>query len=326
MHASTSWHSFLAERWMYRIWVDELPLESVRPLVDGVAEFVGPDAPIELLASCQAALDPGVQWTGERMDMAPELKVISRIGVGYDNIDVHAATKRGIQVCYTPHGPTVSTAEHAVALIFAAAKTVTFAERDLRAGRWHSQFHSLKGMELRDRVLGLVGLGRIGAEVARIMCAVGMRVMAFDPLLTEDRAAQLQIERVGSLQELLAAADVVSLHAPATAETRHLINSETLQQMQAGSILVNTARGALVDESALAEALRGGHLSAAGLDVFEREPINADNPLLALENVVLTDHIASHTWAGHHRLYEMALRHALQVLRGEQPDCRLNEV
>ena len=326
MHASTSWHSFLAERWMYRIWVDELPLESVRPLVDGIAEFVGPDAPIELLASCQAALDPGVQWTGERMDMAPELKVISRIGVGYDNIDVHAATKRGIQVCYTPHGPTVSTAEHAVALIFAAAKTVTFAERDLRAGRWHSQFHSLKGMELRDRVLGLVGLGRIGAEVARIMCAVGMRVMAFDPLLTEDRAAQLQIERVGSLQELLAAADVVSLHAPATAETRHLINSETLQQMQAGSILVNTARGALVDESALAEALRGGHLSAAGLDVFEREPINADNPLLALKNVVLTDHIASHTWAGHHRLYEMALRHALQVLRGEQPDCRLNEV
>lgn len=311
---------------MYRIWVDELPLESVRPLVDGIAEFVGPDAPIELLASCQAALDPGVQWTGERMDMAPELKVISRIGVGYDNIDVHAATKRGIQVCYTPHGPTVSTAEHAVALIFAAAKTVTFAERDLRAGRWHSQFHSLKGMELRDRVLGLVGLGRIGAEVARIMCAVGMRVMAFDPLLTEDRAAQLQIERVGSLQELLAAADVVSLHAPATAETRHLINSETLQQMQAGSILVNTARGALVDESALAEALRGGHLSAAGLDVFEREPINADNPLLALKNVVLTDHIASHTWAGHHRLYEMALRHALQVLRGEQPDCRLNEV
>lgn len=326
MHASSSWHSFLAERWMYRIWVDELPLESVRPLVDGIAEFVGPDAPIELLASCQAALDPGVQWTGERMDMAPELKVISRIGVGYDNIDVHAATKRGIQVCYTPHGPTVSTAEHAVALIFAAAKTVTFAERDLRAGRWHSRFHSLKGMELRDRVLGLVGLGRIGAEVARIMCAVGMRVMAFDPLLTEDRAAQLQIERVGSLQELLAAADVVSLHAPATAETRHLINSETLQQMQAGSILVNTARGALVDESALAEALRGGHLSAAGLDVFEREPINADNPLLALENVVLTDHIASHTWAGHHRLYEMALRHALQVLRGEQPDCRLNEV
>ena len=326
MHASSSWHSFLAERWMYRIWVDELPLESVRPLVDGVADFVGPDAPIELLASCQAALDPGVQWTGERMDIAPELKVISRIGVGYDNIDVHAATKRGIQVCYTPHGPTVSTAEHAVALIFAAAKTVTFAERDLRAGRWHSQFHSLKGMELRDRVLGLVGLGRIGAEVARIMCAVGMRVMAFDPLLTEDRAAQLQIERVGSLQELLAAADVVSLHAPATAETRHLINSETLQQMQAGSILVNTARGALVDESALAEALRGGHLSAAGLDVFEREPINADNPLLALENVVLTDHIASHTWAGHHRLYEMALRHALQVLRGERPDCRLNEV
>ena len=326
MHASSSWHSFLAERWMYRIWVDEVPLESVRPLVDGIAEFVGPDAPIELLASCQAALDPGVQWTGERMDMAPELKVISRIGVGYDNIDVHAATKRGIQVCYTPHGPTVSTAEHAVALIFAAAKTVTFAERDLRAGRWHSQFHTLKGMELRGLVLGLVGLGRIGAEVAQIMLAVGMRVMAFDPQLTEDRAAELRIQRAGSLQELLVAADVVSLHAPASSDTRHLINGQSLQQMKAGSILVNTARGALVDEFALADALRCGHLSAAGLDVFEQEPISADNPLLAFDNVVLTDHIASHTWAGHHRLYEMAVRHALQVLRGEQPDCRLNEV
>jgi phosphoglycerate dehydrogenase-like enzyme len=128
------------------------------------------------------------------------------------------------------------------------------------------------------------------------------------------------------LEELLAQSDVVSLHAPATAETRHLINRSRLQTMKPGSILINTARGSLVDEHALADALRSGHLAGAGLDVFEREPIERDNPLLHLDNVVLTDHIASHTWAGHHRLYAMAIQHVLQALRGEEPDCVLNEV
>lgn len=311
---------------MFRIWVDEEPLDSVRPLTDGIAEFIGPNAPIHQLATCDAALDPGVPWNGSRMDHAPQLKVISRIGVGYDNINLEAATERGIRVCYTPYGPTVSTAEHAVALIFAAAKTITYAERDLRAGRWHTQFHTLKGMELRDRTLGLVGLGRIGVEVAKVMQAVGMKVVAFDPQLTPEHANECNIQLVHSLKSLLKTADVVSLHAPATDETRHMINTETLQHMRAGSILVNTARGALVDETALADALRSGHIAAAGLDVFEHEPIQADNQLLHLDNVVLTDHIASHTWAGHHRLYEMAVRHALQILRGEQADCCLNPI
>ena len=311
---------------MFRIWVDEEPLDSVRPLVEGVAEFIGPNASLDQLATCDAALDPGVPWNQSKMDDAPQLKVISRIGVGYDNIDVQAATDRGIQVCYTPHGPTISTAEHAVALIFSAAKTVTYAERDLREGRWHSQFHTLKGMELRGRTLGLVGLGRIGTEVAKVMQAVGMQVVAFDPQLTQDHANECNIKRANSLQSLLEVSDVVSLHAPAKAETRHLINADTLRQMRPGSILVNTARGALVDESALADAIRSGHLAAAGLDVYEHEPIHTDNPLLHLDNVALTDHIASHTWAGHHRLYEMALRHALQVLRGEPADCCLNQV
>ena len=311
---------------MYRIWIDENPLDSVRSMMEEVAQLVGPGAAIEELATCDAALDPGAAWTAARMDRAPRLKVISRIGVGYDNIDVRAATERGIMVCYTPHGPTLSTAEHAVALIFAAAKTVAFADRDMRAGRWHSQFITLKGMELRDRTLGLVGFGRIASHVAQIMQAVGMHVAAFDPMLTPERAAQLGIRRMDRLEELLAESDVLSLHAPSTQETRHLINVARLQVMKPGSILINTARGALVDERALADALRSGHLAAAGLDVFEREPIEADNPLLKLENVVLTDHIASHTWTGHHRLYEMAVQHLLQALRGERPDCMLNDV
>lgn len=311
---------------MHRIWIDENPLDSVQSMLEQVAQLVGPGAAIEELATCDAALDPGAAWTAARMDWAPRLKVISRIGVGYDNIDVRAATERGIMVCYTPHGPTLSTAEHAVALIFAAAKTVAFADRDMRAGRWHSQFITLKGMELRDRVLGLVGFGRIASHVAQIMQAVGMHVAAFDPMLTPERAAQLGIRRMDRLEELLAESDVVSLHAPSTPETRHLMNADRLQVMKPGSILINTARGALVDERALADALRSGHLAAAGLDVFEREPIETDNPLLKLENVVLTDHIASHTWTGHHRLYEMAVHHLLQALRGERPDCMLNDV
>jgi D-3-phosphoglycerate dehydrogenase len=311
---------------MHRIWVDEPPLESIRPMLDGVAELIGPGAPIEQLATCDAALDPGAPWTASRMDQAPRLRVISRIGVGYENIDVHAATQRGIVVCYTPHGPTSSTAEHAVALIFAVAKTVAYADREVHAGRWHTHFFTLKGMELRDRVLGLVGLGRIGGHVAQIMQAVGMRVIALDPILTAEKASQLGFQKVDSLDVLLAQSDVVSLHAPATAETRHLINGLRLQAMKPGSILINTARGSLVDEQALADALRSGHLAGAGLDVFEREPVERHNPLLHLENVVLTDHIASHTWAGHHRLYGMAIHHALQALRGEKPDCMLNEV
>ena len=311
---------------MYRIWLDHVLVETVLPLLSGVAELIGPGADERELAECDGALDPGVRWDATRMDRAPKLRVISRIGVGYDNIDVAAATARQIQVCYTPHGPTISTAEHAVALIFAAAKTLTYADRDVRAGRWRRTFETVKGMELRGRTLGLIGAGRIGGEVAKIMQAVGMHVLVFDPALTDSRAAELGIERSADLQSLLAAADVISLHAPATPETNHLINAHRLAQMKPGSILVNTARGSLGDEKALVDALRSGHLAAAGLDVFEREPIDPDHPLLKLENVVLTDHIASHTWAGHHRLYEMAVRQLLQSLRGECPDHPLNQV
>ncbi len=309
---------------MFRIWLDEDILDSNRPMLEGVAQLVGPNAPIEELATCEAALDPGVQWNGARFDLAPKLKVLSRIGVGYDNIDVAAATERGIMVCNTPFGPTVSTAEHAVALIFAAAKTITYADREVRQGRWHTHFTTYKGMELQGRVFGLVGAGRIGCLVARVMQAVGMQVLACDPCLTPERADELGLRKVERLEDLLGQSDIVSLHAPSTPQTRHLINAKTLAAMKPGSILVNTARGALVDESALLASLQSGHLAAAGLDVFEQEPIRPDNPLLKLENVVLTDHIASHTWAGHDRLFGMAIHHALQALRGERPDGLLN--
>jgi D-3-phosphoglycerate dehydrogenase len=307
-----------------RIWVDEQPLDSILPLLAGHAEFVGPGAAIEDLSTCVAALDPGVPWTAARMDRAPQLRVISRIGVGIDNIDIPAATARGILVCNTPLAPSQSTAEHAVGLIFATAKSMVQANSRTRSGQWHSNFRSHKGLELHSKVLGLVGAGRIGGTVARIMNAVGMRVLVFDPGLNPAKAAELGVELVSELRSLLEQSDIVSLHAPATPATRQLMNSERFAMMKPGAILINTARGALVDENALAAALTSGHLSAAGLDVFEREPVSPDNPLLKLENVVLTDHIASHTWAGHHRLYQTAVRHALEVLAGQRPAAVLN--
>lgn len=309
---------------MFRIWIDEPLLDSVLPIFQGVAEIVGPRASAAELATCEAALVPGVRWDAARMDAAPRLRVLSRIGVGYDNIDVAAATARGIMVCYTPQAPTISTAEHALALMFAVAKTICIGDRDVRAGRWHAAFWTLKGMELDGRTLGLVGAGRIGARVATAAKAIGMRVLVFDPYLDAARAAELGAERVGSLEVLLAESDVVSLHAPATPQTHRMIDAARLAQMKRGALLINTARGALVDEDALVAALRSGHLGGAGLDVFDREPIAPDHPLLQLDNVVLTDHIASHTWAGHHRLYETAARQALQALRGEKPAGLLN--
>lgn len=307
-----------------RIWVDEPPLDSIFPLLEMKAVVVGPGAAIEELSTCVAALDPGVPWTAARMDRAPQLRVISRIGVGIDNIDIPAATSRGILVCNTPQAPSQSTAEHAVGLIFATAKSLVQADKRTRSGQWHSNFRSHKGLELNSKVLGLVGAGRIGGTVAQIMNAVGMRVLVFDPGLSFAKATELKVELVADLRSLLEQSDIVSLHAPATPATRLLMNAERFAMMKRGAILINTARGALVDESALVAALTSGQLSAAGLDVFEREPVSPENPLLKLENVVLTDHVASHTWAGHHRLYETAVRNALDVLAGLPTAAVLN--
>lgn len=310
---------------MYHFWMDEDLLPETAPLLSGVATLVGGSGADEAdLARCEASLVPGAHWDGARMDRAPRLQVLSRLGVGYDNIDVAAATERGIVVCYAPDAPTISTAEHALALLFAVVKDIPVADARVRTGRWHATFWTRKGLELRGKTLGLVGVGRIGAQVATAMKAVGMRVVAFDPYLPAARAVELGVDLAPSLEALLGQSDVVSLHVPVTPETRGLIDAQRLAQMKRGAFLVNSARGALIDEAALVDALRSGHLAGAGLDVFRQEPIQPDHALLALDNVVLTDHIASLTWDGHYRIYETGIRHALQVLRGEMPAATLN--
>jgi D-3-phosphoglycerate dehydrogenase len=186
---------------------------------------------------------------------------------------------------------------------------------------FHSEYN---GLELYERRLGLIGMGRIGSRVAKIALALGMSVVGFDPFISAERANELGVELAPTLEAALHTADIVSLHLPLTPETRGLINAERLAQMKPGAILINAARGGLVDEAALFDALESGHLWGAGLDVFDPEPPSADHPLLARDDVIATPHIASGTGVGQDRLWHTAITQALQVLRGERPPHLVN--
>ena len=229
----------------------------------------------------------------ELLAEAPGLRVIGRAGVGVDNIDLTAATERGVAVLNAPAGNTVSAAELTLALMLAAVRRVPEADASMRVGAWdRSRF---KGIELRGRTLGLVGAGRIGGEVAKRCRAFGMRVVAFDPYLTAERAEDLHVERVDDLEAVLERADVVSLHVPLTDATRGMIDAAALARMKEGAFLVNVARGGVVDEPALADALQAGKLAGAALDVFANEPLEEDSPLRSAPNLVLTPHLGAST-------------------------------
>ena len=264
--------------------------------------------------------------TNEVMDrIGPRLRIIARTGIGVDRIDLDAATKHGILVVNTPDGPTESTAEHTIALLLNLCKQVMSSDRILRAGQLYPALKELTpGLEAAGSVLGLVGLGRIGGRVAAIARILGMKVIAFDPFITPERASTLGVELAPSLAELLPRAHVVSLHCPATAETYHIMNAETLNLMPKGSYLVNVARGTLIDETALLEALRSGHLAGAALDVFDPEPAATNHPLFSLPNTICTPHIGSYTSASVLRMQVMACEEIASALRGERPENLVN--
>src|ERR1041384_4164608 len=220
--------------------------------------------------------------TASIINAAPNLRAIGRAGVGVDNVDVEAATRRGVIVMNAPGGNTISTAEHAFSLLLSVARKIPQADALLRGGKWDRK--NLEGVELFNKTLGVIGMGRIGSELSRRAIAFGMRVVAFDPYLSATRARTLQVELVDELDDLLAAADFITLHTPLTPETHHLLDAARLAKTRRGVRVINCARGGLVDEMALAEALRSGQVAAAALDVFETEPLPSDSPLRGLPN------------------------------------------
>ena len=248
---------------------------------------------VDLLVDADAVLvRSATKITRESLAKANRLKVIGRAGVGVDTIDVDAATEHGIAVLTAPAGNTIAAAEMTMALLLALVRRVPAADRSMRAGEWDRT--RFTGTELYGKTLGLVGAGRIGGEVARRARAFGMTIVAFDPHLPADRAEDLQIT-LGQLDDVLRAADVVSVHAPLTEQTAGLIDARRLALLKPSAVLLNVARGGLVDEAALIEALKAKRLAGAALDVFSAEPLPADHPLRSLDNVILTPHLGAST-------------------------------
>ena len=249
----------------------------------------------------------------EALAQAPKLRVVARAGVGLDNVDVEAATKAGVMVVNAPSSNTVSAAEHAVGLLLAVARNVPQAMASLKAGEW--QRSRFTGVELYGKVAGILGLGRIGELVAQRLAAFCMQVIAYDPYVPTARAAQLGVRLVG-LEELLAEADFISVHLPKTAETSGLIGERELRLVKPGVLIVNAARGGIVDENALALALKDGRVGGAGIDVFATEP-PADSPLLAFPNVVVTPHLGASTHEAQEKAGTQVARSVRLALSGE---------
>jgi D-3-phosphoglycerate dehydrogenase len=229
--------------------------------------------------------------TADVLERATRLKVVGRAGVGVDNVDVEAATRRGIVVANAPESTVISAAEHTVGLLVSLARNIPQAHAALKDGRWERSRWG--GVELEGKTLGVLGFGRIGQQVARRAIGLGMRVLAYDPFVAKDRYRELGVERRESMDDVLADAEFLTLHLPLSTDTREIVGREAIAKMRDGVRIINAARGELVDEEALAEALRSGKIAAAALDVFSREPY--DGPLLGLDNAVVTPHLAAST-------------------------------
>jgi glyoxylate reductase len=261
---------------------------------------------------------------GALLDACPRVKVVSNYAVGFDNVDVEAATARGVVVTNTPGVLTETTADFAFTLLMAAARRVVEADRYTREGKWQSWMPMLfLGQDIHHATLGLVGLGRIGAAMAKRAGGFDMHVLYHDVVRREDLERSLGIEYT-TLDDLLRRADFVSVHTPLTAQTRHLIGAEQLKMMKGTAVLINSARGPIVDQEALVDGLRSGTIAAAGLDVFEAEPIPAGHPLLSLPNVVVVPHIASASVETRTKMALMAAENLLAVLSGRRPPNFVN--
>ena len=254
----------------------------------------------------------GTEVTARVIDAGERLKFIGRAGAGVDNIDTEAATRRGIIVANAPEGNTLAATEHTMAMMLSLARNIPQATASLKKGEWkRSKF---MGVELNDKVLGIMGFGRIGREVAKRAQALEMKIIAYDPFITQERAASLGVEMV-PLDELFRRADVITVHTPLIKETRHVINAKTIATMKDGVRLINCARGGIIDEAALADAITSGKVAGAALDVFESEP-PTDSPVIGLEQVIVTPHLGASTVEAQQNVAISVANQCISVLSG----------
>jgi len=310
----------------------ELPSAALDPLREMAAVRVWPGElppPPDVLLAEAADADALLTLLTDRIDArimaaAPRLRVISNMAVGYDNIDVQEASRRAILVTNTPGILTKTTADFAFALLMAAARRVVEADRYTREGRWKTWGPQiLTGQDIHDATLGVMGLGGVGLEVAKKGRGFGMRVLYYDRTRKPKEERRYRLAYVEP-EQLLAESDFISLHVPLTPETHHLIGERELSLMKPTAVLVNTARGAIVDQRALWRFLKEHRIAAAAIDVSEQEPIALDDPLLELDNIIITPHIASASVATRMAMAKMAVGNLLAALRGEVPPHCVN--
>lgn len=245
------------------------------------------------------------------LEAAPNLKLVGRAGVGVDNVDLNAATDRGVIVMNAPDGNTVATAELAIGLMLALARHIPAAQAAMQAGQWEKK--AFMGVELRNKTLGLIGFGRVGKAVAKRALAFEMTVIAYDPYVSVDGARDLGVNMV-ALDDLYARSDFISLHAVTSQENRHMINAESISKMKDGVRIVNDSRGTLIDESALAQAIKDGKVAGAALDVYNQEPVEAGNPLIGLPGVIHTPHLGASTLEAQDEVAVQIAQQALDAL------------
>ncbi|MCC7370733.1 MAG: phosphoglycerate dehydrogenase [Chloroflexi bacterium] len=302
--------------------------DLLRPLIEAGHELVLlPNAQahqediLAEAATTSAAAITGVEpWTRRVIESAPDLKIISRTGVGYDAIDIDAANDNRVLVATTPGANHHSVAEAAIGLILAALRRFAHADHQMRTTGWNPRPY---GVELRNKTVGVIGTGLIGKEVVKRLQGWEVTILVSDVVRDTEFAERYGVQYV-ELPELFAAADVITVHAPLLPSTHHLVSETVLRAMKPTAYLVNTSRGPLVDEAALAIALKEGWIAGAALDVFETEPLAANSPLLGLRNITLTQHIAGVTWESMQAMTAMAVESVAAVLRGEVPRTIVN--
>ncbi len=261
----------------------------------------------------------GIKVTRGFMESAPLLKAVGVHGIGCDHVDLEAASELGKVVLNTPLALSESVAEMAIALLFALSRRVVSADKAVRAGEWHRKYGDLRGIEVMGKTVGIVGLGRIGAATARRLKSFGVKLLYNSRTRKPDLEEEIGIE-YATLDSLIERSDIISLNLPYTRETHHLIDAKRIAAMKDGVYIVNTARGRIIDQTALVDALKSGKIAAAGLDVFEEEPLDPGSPLASMDNVVLTPHLAASSEEAMERMAVQVAEGVLKVLNGEAPD------